>query len=307
MMPELNVYIGPARREQMERAVRDGGGTVVADPGAADAIVWRGDPAELEPLLSERVRWVQLPSAGVERWLASGLLDADPSRVWTSAAGAYAGIVAEHALAQLLAGFRRLPEAARATTWEGSALEGRTLRGATVAIVGAGGIGQALIALLAPFGAHVVAVTRRGEPVPGAGETLPVDRVGEVWPRADAVVLIAPATAATHHLVDAAVLAALPADAWIVNVGRGSLVDTDALVRALADGAIGGAALDVTDPEPLPDDHPLWSEPRALITPHTANPLGPRTEALAERVSENVARRREGRDLLGVVDPGRGY
>ncbi|MDO8210841.1 D-isomer specific 2-hydroxyacid dehydrogenase family protein [Conexibacter sp. CPCC 206217] len=305
-MSKLNVFVGPDPRPQMEAAVRDGGGTVVGDPAVADAIVWRGDPQQLAPLLSERVRWVQLPSAGVERWLASGLMDADPQRVWTSATGAYSGIVAEHALALLLAGFRRLPQSARAATWDHT-VSGRTLRGATVAIVGAGGIGRALIAMLQPFGAHVLAVTRRGEPVPGADETLPASRVAEVWPRADAVVLAAPATGATQQLVDRAVLAALPTDAWIVNVGRGSLIDTDALVHALAAEQIGGAALDVTDPEPLPDDHPLWHEPRALITPHSANPIGPRSAALADRVRDNVARRIAGDELLGVVERERGY
>lgn len=305
MPSELRVHVGGGDAPHLEAAVEAGGG-VLSAAGDADAIVWRGQPDALAPLLSERVRWVQVPSAGVEHWLASGLLERDPSRVWTSASGSYGEIVAEHALALLLAGFRRLPEAARARTWERD-LDGRTLHGATVAIVGAGGIGQALIPLLAPFRAHVIAVTRRGEPVAGAAETLPATRVAEVWERADAVVLAAPATAATRHLLGAAALAALPAHAWVVNVGRGELVDTEALVAALAAGEIAGAALDVTDPEPLPDEHPLWREPRALITPHTANPTEPLRAALAERVRENVERRRAGRELVGVIEPARGY
>lgn len=305
MPSELRVHVGGGDAPHLEAAVEAGGG-VLSAAGDADAIVWRGQPDALAPLLSERVRWVQVPSAGVEHWLASGLLERDPSRVWTSASGSYGEIVAEHALALLLAGFRRLPEAARARTWERD-LDGRTLHGATVAIVGAGGIGQALIPLLAPFRAHVIAVTRRGEPVAGAAETLPAARVAEVWERSDAVVLAAPATPATDKLLDTAALAALPAHAWVVNVGRGELVDTPALVAALAAGAIAGAALDVTDPEPLPDEHPLWREPRALITPHTANPTAPLRAALAERVRENVERRRAGRELVGVIEPARGY
>ena len=96
-------------------------------------------------------------------------------------------------------------------------------------------------------------------------------------------------------------------DAWLVNVARGALVDTDALVEALAAGSIAGAALDVTDPEPLPDGHPLWSEPRALITPHIANPNATLRHYLARHVGENVARFGRGEALLAVIDPDAGY
>jgi D-3-phosphoglycerate dehydrogenase len=171
-----------------------------------------------------------------------------------------------------------------------------------VAVVGAGGIGRALIELLAPFGVDVVAITRSG-----ADDTLPADRLGEVLPAAGHVVLAAPATAATRHLIGAPELDAMRDDAWLVNVARGSLVDTDALVAALARGAIGGAALDVTEPEPLPDDHPLWREPRALITPHVANPPGTLRRYLAERVRENVGRFAAGEPLRSVVDADAGY
>ena len=178
---------------------------------------------------------------------------------------------------------------------------------ATVAIGGAGGIGSAMIPALRGLGAEVLAVTRRGLPVEGAARTLPADRVDEVFAAADHVVLAAPATAATRALVGAEQLAALGAQGWLVNIARGSLVDTDALVAALAAGTIAGAALDVTDPEPLPDGHPLWSEPRCIVTPHSTNPTPLRDAALAERVTENVRRFAAGEDLLGPVDPERGY
>ena len=102
-------------------------------------------------------------------------------------------------------------------------------------------------------------------------------------------------------------LAAMQPHAWIVNIARGSLIDTDALVDALAREAIGGAALDVTDPEPLPDGHPLWREPRALITPHVANPPSTMDRDLAKRVKENVRRFAAGEELLAPVSPDRGY
>jgi phosphoglycerate dehydrogenase-like enzyme len=176
------------------------------------------------------------------------------------------------------------------------------LDGATVAIVGAGGIGRALIELLAPLHAEVLAVARRGR-----GGTLPADRLHEVLPRAHHVVVAAPATGGTRHLIGAPELAAMRADAWLVNVARGPLVDTGALVEALAAGAIAGAALDVTDPEPLPAGHPLWREPRALITPHVANPPATLRRYLAAHVRANVERLAAGAPLLSVIDPAAGY
>jgi phosphoglycerate dehydrogenase-like enzyme len=296
------VYVGPEPSKEIEQAVRHGGGELVAAEDA-EAIVWLGDVDGLREVLTSDVRWVQLPGAGVERWIDAGVVDRD--RQWTAATGVYSHQVAEHALALLLALARRLPQCARATAWGES--HGRSLAGATVAIVGAGGIGAALIEMLAPLRVRVLAVTRSGRTVPGAAVSLPADRLAEVWPQADAVVLAAPATTATRHLIGAAELEALPRDALLVNIARGSLVDTDALVRALAEERIGGAGLDVTDPEPLPDRHPLWAEPRAIVTPHSANPPAVLVATLSERVTENLQRFRAGQPLLGLIDPDRGY
>jgi D-3-phosphoglycerate dehydrogenase len=268
--------------------------------------VWTGhDPRALPSPLPDRVRWIQLASAGVEPWIAAGVVDRDRDRIFTSAAGAYARSVAEHALALLLAGARRLPEAARATRW--GAPPGTGLAGRTVAVVGAGGVGRELIAMLGPLDVEVVAVTRRGRAVPGAALTLSADRTDEVWSAADFIVLAAPATSDTSRLVGRKQLAAMRRDSWLINIARGSLVDTEALVEALADGRLAGAALDVTDPEPLPDAHALWREPRALVTPHVANPPAALASALEERVRDNVARFAAGENLLGRVDPEAGY
>jgi D-3-phosphoglycerate dehydrogenase len=290
-------------RPDLERAVRENGG----EPGPlerADGLVWLGgDPGEL-PELPGSVRWVQLPSAGVERWLRAGVVGDGP--VFTSAVGAFGLPVAEHALALILAGAKALPRSARARAWDPDGRERvRALEGATVAIVGAGGIGRALISLLAPFGAESVAVTRRGRPVEGAAHTLPADRLAEALPGAHYVVVAAPATDGTRHLIGAGELEAMREDAWLVNVARGSVVDTDALVDALRAGAIAGAALDVTDPEPLPDGHPLWD--LALITPHVATPPDAEAAHFAQRVGENVRRLAAGEPLEGVVDPEGGY
>jgi phosphoglycerate dehydrogenase-like enzyme len=213
--------------------------------------------------------------------------------------------VAEHALALMLAGARRLHENARATEWEKRF--GHLFAGSTVVILGAGGIGRALIRLLEPFDTRVLAVTRSGREVPGATESYAAEGIDELWPEGDFFVLAAPATTDTSKMIGARQLGAMQSHAWVVNVARGSLIDTDALVEALEAGSIGGAALDVTDPEPLPEVHPLWSEPRALITSHTANPPDALIHRLAERVEENVARYASGEDLVGVIDVEVGY
>jgi len=300
------VHLGPDQREDLADAVRRGGGRLV-DLADAEAVVWAGGASTFPDELPESVRWVQLPSAGIESWIDAGTIDT--SRTWTSAVGAYSDVVAEHALALLLAGMRGVVGSSRASSWLPDEVgpPQSTLKGATVAIVGAGGIGRAMIPALTALGAEVVAVTRRGLPVDGAVETLPADRVSEVFDRADHVVLAAPATTETKALVGADELAAIGSSGWLVNIARGSLVDTDALVEALNDGTLGGAALDVTDPEPLPDGHPLWTARNALITPHVANPSHLQGGALADRVEENVRRFAAGDDLEGVVDLDRGY
>lgn len=289
-------------------AVERGGG-VSAPLSDAEALIWSAGPADFPASLPDTIRWVQLPSAGVETWFDAGVIAAHPSIEFTSAAGAYAHTVAEHALALLLAGVRALPEHLEARTWQQTHLQGKvgTLRGATITIVGAGGIGRALIPMLAALGAEVVAVNRSGTPVPGAVRTLPVSSLDDVWADTDHVVIAAPATSATRHLVGAAELAKLRPHSWVVNIARGSLVDIDALVDALEAGRIGGAGLDVTDPEPLPEGHPLWTLTNAIITPHDANPTALRVDAYADHVAANVARFVAGEQLAAHVDALRGY
>jgi phosphoglycerate dehydrogenase-like enzyme len=299
------IHIPSDDRRDLEQAVRDGGGELAPLEGA-DGLVWLdGKPDEL-PELPNSVRWVQLPSAGVEQWLRAGKVDG--RRAWTSATGAFGLPVAEHALALMLAGDKALHTFAREESWPAHGRHDvRSLEGETVLIVGAGGIGRALIRLLEPFGAEVIAVTRRGHEVPGAARTLPADRVGEVWGEARHVVIAAPATDGTRRLVGASELAAMREDAWLVNIARGSLVDTDALLAALRSGSIAGAGLDVADPEPLPDGHPLWDLPNVLITPHVATPPEAERRHFALRVRENVRRLAAGEELEGLIDPEGGY
>jgi phosphoglycerate dehydrogenase-like enzyme len=303
------VWLSPEAPEAIADAVRRGGGELVpADQ--AEAVVWYGyahlsqqQVPFVRALLRDSVRWVQLDSAGVEPWFEYGLVDAE--RVWTSAAGAYAATVAEHVVALLLAAARRLAECARAQTWQ--ALGGVRLAGSTIGIVGAGAIGRETARLLAPFGVRILALTRSGKPVRGAKRSFAPAGLHELLAESDYAVLCAPLTPETRGLIGARELALLGPQGVLVNVSRGGLVDTGALLAAVRSGVIGGACLDVTEPEPLPEGHPLWHEPRVLITPHTANPRALFDAALTERVQQNVARFRAGEPLLGMIDQAAGY
>ena len=307
-MTDVRMTLVPEAPDWAVRAVEDAGGRVVTADDDPDALFWTtpggwdGLPAALER--SPGVRWVQLPFAGVEGVQATGVLT--PDRTWTCAKGAYAEPVAEHALALVLALLRELPARARATTWE--AQGGRSLYDAQVVVLGAGGITQSLIALLAPFRARVTVVRRNPEQgVPGADRTVGMDELDAVLRGARVVVLALALTQETEHVLDARRLRLPGPDAVVVNVARGRHVDTDALVAALTDGALGGAGLDVTDPEPLPDGHPLFTLPGAIITPHTANAWATARPLLAARVSDNVRRWAAGEPLLGQVDVHAGY
>jgi phosphoglycerate dehydrogenase-like enzyme len=293
-----------ASLEALRQAVRDGGGTPtgIAD---ADCVVWTDarEAGELRSLLDAhpQVRWVQLPWAGIEPFV--DVLDHD--RLWTCGKGVYAEPVAEHALALALAGMRGIGRYARSTTWSGPV--GRNLLGGRVTILGGGEITSSLIRLLRPWGAHLTVVRRHPRPMDGVAEVVGQDGLLPALERSDLVILALALTPETERIVDAEALAAMPDHAWLVNVARGQHVDTDALVDALRAGTLGGAGLDVTDPEPLPDGHPLWSLPDVIVTPHVGNTPEMGRVLLAARVRDNVRRFAEGRPLLGPVDVELGY
>lgn len=270
-------------------------------------LVWTDGAAtdSLRQVLTGRpgISWVQLPQAGVEKVAEAGVIDR--KRRWTSAKGAYAEPVAEHALALMLAGLRQLPLRARARSWGEPA--GISLFDQPVTVIGGGGIALALLRLLEPFRAKVTIVRQRPEPLAGAGRSLGADRLPEALPGQRAVVLALALTPRTRKLIGQEELAAMEQDAWLVNVARGGVVDTTALVDALRCGQLGGAALDVTDPEPLPADHPLWNQPNCLITPHTADTEEMTRPLLANRIADNVQRLAAGHELIGEVDPDLGY
>jgi phosphoglycerate dehydrogenase-like enzyme len=270
----------------------------------AEALIWYGRPEELAPLLDSapKLRWVQLPAAGIEDYLP---LMGPAIETWTAAKGVYADPCAEHALGLTIAGFRHFEAAARTRTWRKA--PGKTLFDARAVIVGGGGIAQSLIRLLKPFRVHVTVVRRQPEATPGADRTVSPKQLMETLGDADLLVLAAPLTTETELMVGEPQLRAMKHDAWLINVARGRLVNTDDLVRALGEHWIGGAGLDVTDPEPLPDAHPLWQLDNCIITSHTANPPNLDRDLFRGRIIENVRRFLAGKRLLGLVDRTAGY
>jgi phosphoglycerate dehydrogenase-like enzyme len=217
----------------------------------------------------------------------------------------YAEPCAELALALALAGLRGIGGFARATTW--SAPEGRNLRHARVTILGGGGITEALLRLLKPFDCHVTVVRNRVQEMDGADVVVEADRYADCLPGADVVFLALPLTGDTEGMISRDELELMEPHAWIINLARGGHIVTDDLVWALRNNVIGGAGLDVTDPEPLPDGHPLWTLPNCIITPHVGNTPDMAVPLLAERISQNVRLFAKGEDLLGPVHVELGY
>ena len=306
-MTAPRVAVGPFPSDFATDAVRDGGGEVVELQEKPDSLVWL-DPADMAGLTAwlEQVplaRWVQLPFAGVERVAAAGLLD--DKRIWTCAKGAYAEPVAEHALALALAGLRHLPTRVKARSWGVAA--GTSLYDQKVTILGGGGIATSLLEQLAPFRVEATVVRRHPDPIPGAARVVATEHLHEALSGSLVVVLALALTPETSGIIGTDEFAVMDESAWLVNVARGGHVDTDALVAALEAKSIAGAALDVTDPEPLHDGHPLWGRDDCIITPHTADTIEMVIPLLANRIRTNVARLAAGEPLVGLVDTVAGY
>lgn len=303
----IRVAVGPSGpSESLASAVANGGG-VVSEPGEAEVLLWT-NPGGAEALAATldhhpAIRWVQLPWAGIE--LQVDVVRAYPGLVWTCGKGVYAQPVAELALTLLLAGFRDLGTYARSTKWTGPI--GRNLTGASITIVGGGGITQSLLRLLGPFQCDVTVVRQQPVKLEGATRIVTPDDLDDAITAADAVVLALALTRDTAGLIDRRRLELFGAEGWLVNVARGRHVVTNDLVAALQASAVGGAALDVTDPEPLPEGHPLWTFPNVLITPHIGSTPEMAATLLGNRVTENLRRWTAQQPLLGLVDAAAGY
>lgn len=263
--------------------------------------------AEVAQLLRERatkLRWIQLLSAGYDAVIRHGL---PPGVILTNAGDAYAPAVAAQAMALLLGVQRQFPilfADQQRHAWDKGGARARCAipLGSTVAVLGFGHIGSEIGRLLHAFGAQVIALTRSAQPHKDADESLPIGQLRAVLQRADAVVIALAASPETRHLIGAAEFAQMKRSAVIVNIARGYVIDGAALTVALKDGIIAGAGLDVTEPEPLPAEDPLWDAPNLILAPHMAGASGAvMGQRLAKVVGDNVARRLKGEPLAFVV------
>jgi phosphoglycerate dehydrogenase-like enzyme len=277
--------------------------------------------------------WVHSATSGVERALTPAALARDV--LVTNARGVFSRPIAEHVLLMILAIARDLPdllELQRERTWQ--PLEGRELRELTIGIVGYGSLGRSVASLASAFGARVIAMRRRGPDAEGGrgvslpGGTLPAaepptdedfpfeprverivgpDGLRDLLAESDVVVLAAPLTGETESMIDEGAIAAMKRDAWLINVARGRLVDDTALIRALRDNRIGGAALDTFRDEPLPPSSPYWELPNVILTPHTAWSSARVLDRSIDLFCDNLVRFSRGEPLRNVVDPSAGY
>jgi len=252
------------------------------------------------------LRWVHTMAAGGGSQVkAAGLSEDQLSRiVFTTSAGVHGGPLAEFAVFGLLAGAKdlgRLLAQQHDRRWTGRWEMGQVSE-MTVLVVGLGGIGQEVVKKLAGLGATVIGTSRHGAPVDHVDRLIKVDDIVSTVPEVDAIVLTLPGTAATEKLIGADVFAAVKPGTILVNVGRGTVVDEDALLPALRDGRIGFAALDVFATEPLPESSPLWAEPNVLVSPHTAALNAAEDRLIAEMFAANATRLLDGHQLVNAVD-----
>jgi len=274
-------------------------GPLPASLGDGDLLVAGNDPLralEAAPHVGG-LRYIQTFSAGVDRIVER----IPPGVTLCDAAGVHDVAVAEWVVMAILASRRRLPEhvaGQRSGAWREDRLTGDDLEGATVVLLGYGAIGRAVEARLAPFGARFVRIARHARAGVHAIADLPV-----ILPSAEIVVILVPLTPETSGVFDAAAIAAMRPGALLVNASRGKIVDSVAMTGAVLDGRIR-VALDVTDPEPLPAGHPLWSAPGALITPHVASDVHRQDERAWRLVLDQVARLARGEAPINIVVDG---
>jgi phosphoglycerate dehydrogenase-like enzyme len=304
-MPNNLVAIEPKQFADYVAAVESAGAKVVPMSPDVEALVWTdyARPDLLEKLMDEnpQLKWVQLPFAGVDAF--ESVLKRNV--VFTSAKGSYREPVAEHALMLCMALGRKLADRVRATGWTKKFAV--SLYDSKVVIVGGGGIAEELIKLLEPFRADITVIRNRAEHLQGANRTLGLAELDEVLPSAEFVILACALTDATKHLFNLDRFKVMNSAGYLVNIARGPVIETEALITALNTGLIAGAATDVTDPEPLPVGHPLWQASNVIITPHTADTNAQVIRLFSIRLVENTSAYLTDKKWVGLVSPELGY
>lgn len=272
---------------------------------ATEALMAVGALAGLLPAMP-KLRWIQSMTAGVEGWLA--LPDLPDGVTLTCARGTHRESMPENILGALL--FVAKPYAVNVENqkqrrWVQTVAE--PINGKTLGILGLGAIGQEVARIAATLGMRVIGTRRRPDPVPHVDAVYPPEHTDAVLAESDFVLLLLPATPETDSLIDAARLATMKKTAWLLNFGRGHLIDDDALVAAVKAGTIAGAVLDVYRQEPLPADHPFWITDGIVALPHIGGPHPERDRIVARLFVENLRRFLDGEPLQQVVDRSAGY
>lgn len=266
--------------------------------------------------LAPALRWLALPSAGADNILQTGIPQQKPDLIVTTANGVHAIPIAEFTFSMMLMWARHWPtlfsyqtHSHWATRPEWAALRGGELHDATLGVLGLGAIGRQVARYGKAFGMRVLATRRTAAdaPDPDVDQLVPLDHLDDVLRAADYLVLALPSTRETFHLIDAKQLAQMKRTSFLVNIARGNIVDEAALIAALEQHTIGGAALDVTEHEPLPSDSPLWHMENVILAPHISGSTDRYSARFTDLFLENIRRFERGKPLRNVVDPRRGY
>lgn len=276
----------------------------LAGAAEAEAAIGGPNPERFRALLAAapRLRWFHTLSAGVERIIPD--IAARPDLVVTNNSGAYDRPIAEHVIATVFAAAKRLPASFAAQgqhTWHDDP-KSSDVRGSTLVILGLGSIGGEVAALATGLGMRVIGVRRSA-----AGGAVGPERLAEVTAEADYLAICAPLTDATRGIVGAAVIARMKPTAWLINISRGAVVDEPALLAAVKERRIGGAAIDAWWTEPLPKDSEWWDLPNVIVTPHTSFSSPNIRDRSIALIKENLRRFKAGEELLNRVDPRLGY
>ena len=286
-----------------------GQGNITVENAADAEVVVGNPPVAMVPEL-KKMKVLQLHSAGNDGYDVA--IQKVPGARLFNASGAYGLALSEHMLAGLMMLMKKMHlyrDAQARSQWARFG-EVDSVYGSRILVLGLGNVGEMFAARVKALGAYVIGMKRTpGEKPDCVDELYTIDSLDEVLPTVDAVCMSLPGTAATAGIISAARIEAMKPGAYICNVGRGSAIDQDALVKALNEGRLGGAALDVTSPEPLPADHPLWTAKNCFITPHVAGGYNlPRTKGyILDIVRRNLSAYVEGRPMINEVDVSRGY
>jgi len=267
--------------------------------------------------LAPHLRWLQCSGAGVDGLQPTGVLDSDSGVIVTTATGIHATTISEYVFGSMLMFNRNWPEMMRLQVrhiWPRSAnwynLSGRELMDQTLAIIGLGHIGRRVAHLGRAFGMRVLATRRsvsEGEQDPDVDQLYPMERLHDVLRESDYIVLAVPLTPETDKLIGEPELRVMRNNAYLVNVARGRVIDEAALIRALREGWIGGAGLDVATEEPLSSNSPLYTMPNVILTPHISGVSVHYDERLTKLFADNLRRYRAGETLRNRYEPQRGY